>query len=455
MDTHDEHDHDEPVRVAPAGGHHDHDHDHDHGDHDDGAGNGDRGHGHNGSAPGPDDELHGLLAEFQTPGALIAAARKVKNAGYTEFDCYSPFPVHGIDDAMGIKRTKLPLVIFAGGISGLVGGAFLQWWMNAYNWPWNIAGKPSWSIPANVPVAYETTILLSVLTTFFGMWAANKLPQVWHPFFRLDRFSKVTDDGLFLGIDASDRRFEVEQTRQLLVAAGATDVEACYVDARPEARKVPAPIWAVMIALGMLALIPLVQVYKARATRSSSPRWHIFSDMDFQPKLKSDQPFPDFPDGRGNRGHVTGTVARGQLAGDDLYDRGLENGAWTTGFPAQVTIDPAALDRGQERFNVYCAPCHGYDGGGHGIIPERVKRIGGNWEARNLLLPPSATGPRSVITIPNGQLFNTISNGYNTMMGYAAQIPVADRWKIVLYVRALQRSQNAVHDELPPNSAVR
>jgi mono/diheme cytochrome c family protein len=401
-------------------------------------------------AAGPDDELHGLLAEFETPGALIAAARKVKNAGYTDFDCYSPFPVHGIDDAMGIKRTKLPLMVFAGGLAGLAGGVFLQWWMNAYNWPWNIGGKPAWSIPANVPIAYETTILLSVLTTFFGMWAANKLPQVWHPFFRLDRFARVTDNGLFLGIDASDRRFEVEQTRQLLVAAGATHVEACYVDTRPEARNVPKSIWAVMIALGMLSLIPLVQIYKARATKSSQPHWHIFSDMDFQPKVKSDQPFPDFPDGRGNRGHVPGTVARGQLAADDLFDRGLRDGAWTTGLPPQITVDKAALDRGQERYNVYCAPCHGYDGAGHGIVPERVKRGGGAWEARNLVSPES-----TAITMPNGQLFNTISNGFNTMMGYAAQVPVADRWKIVLYVRALQRSQNATRDELPPGATVR
>jgi mono/diheme cytochrome c family protein len=436
MDTHD--DSYESAEVerppTPAPGHGGHDGDHD----------------VHGPGPGPDDELHGLLAEFDTPGALIAAARKVKNAGYTDFDCYSPFPVHGIDDAMGIKMTRLPWVIFCGGLAGLLGGAFLQWWMNAYNWPWNIGGKPDWSIPANVPVAYETTILLSVFTSFFGMWAANKLPQVWHPFFRVDRFAKVTDDGLFLGIDASDRRFELEQTRQLLVAAGASHVESCYVDGRPEARQVPRAIWAVMIALGMLALIPLVQIYKARASKSSSPHWHIFSDMDFQPKVKSDQPFPDFPDGRGNRGHLAGTVARDQLAEDDLYDRGLENGAWTTKLPPQITVDAATMDRGQERFNIYCAPCHGFDGSGHGIVPERVKRIGGAWEARNLVSPDSVA-----ISMPNGQLFNTISNGYNTMMGYAPQVPVADRWKIVLYVRALQRSQNATRDELPPGATVR
>ena len=402
------------------------------------------------STDGGDTELHGLLAEFETPGALIAAARKVKNAGYTEFDCYSPFPVHGIDDAMGIKRTKLPLVVFGGGLTGLCGGLLLQWWMNAHNWPWNVSGKPTWSIPANIPIAYETTILLSVLTTFFGMWAANKLPQVWHPFFRLDRFAKVTDDGLFIGIEASDQRFELEQTKQLLVAAGATHVEECHTDARPEARTVPKAIYGVMIVLTVVALIPFAIAFKARASKSSDPHWHVFSDMDFQPKAKSDQPFAEFADGRANRGEIAGTVARGNLRADDAYYRGLRDGQWITELPAAFKVDVDKLNRGQERYNIYCAPCHGFDGGGHGIVPERVALRGGAWEARNLVSSDSVA-----IKMPNGQLFNTISNGYNTMMGYAAQVPVDDRWAILLYVRALQRGQNATQAELPAGAQVR
>ena len=401
--------------------------------------------------PDPNDgELHGLLAEFDTPGALIAAARKVKNAGYTEFDCYSPFPVHGIDDAMGIKRTRLPLAVFCGGAAGLVGGLLLQWWMNAYNWPWNVGGKPTWSIPANIPIAYETTILLSVLTTFFGMWAANKLPQVWHPFFRIERFATVTDDGLFLGIEAGDKRFERDQTKQLLVAAGATNVDECYLDARPEQREVPRPIWAALTVLTIVAIIPFALAFKARASKSTNPHWHVFSDMDYQPKAKSDQAFDEFADGRANRGEIAGTIARGNLKADDAFYRGLRDGAWIADLPTDVVATKAVLDRGQERYNIYCSPCHGYDGAGHGIVAERVAGYGGAWEARNLVASSSV-----VIPMPNGQLFNTISNGYNTMMGYAAQVPVRDRWAIVLYVRALQRSQNAVRDDLPPGAQVR
>jgi len=397
----------------------------------------------------PHEELHGLLAEFDTPGALIAAARKVKNAGFTEFDCYSPFPVHGIDAAMGIKPTRLPLAVFAGGVVGLAGGLFMQWWMNAHNWPWNVGGKPTWSIPASIPIAYETTILVAVLTTFFGMWAANKLPQVWHPFFRIERFATVTDDALFLGIEAGDKRFELQQTKQLLVAAGATHIEECYVDTRPEQTQVPRQVWAVLTVVTIVAIIPFALAFKARASKSSQPHWHVFSDMDYQPKAKSDQAFDEFSDGRANRGEILGTIARGQLKADTALYQGLREGAWITDLPADIVPTMAVLNRGQERYNIYCSPCHGYDGGGHGIVPERVSTYA-VWEARNLVASNSIA-----ITMANGQLYNTISNGYNTMMGYAAQIPVRDRWAILLYVRALQRAQNAIRDELPANTQVR
>ena len=177
-----------------------------------------------------DGALYGVLAEYDTPGELVEAARKVRDAGFTEFDCYSPFPVHGIDDAMGIKRTLLPVIIFCGGFAGTIGGLLLQWWTNAYNWPWNISGKPAWSIPANIPIAFETTILLSVFTSFFGMWIANKLPQVWHPFFRNDRFNHVTDDAFLIGIEARDKRFDADGTPKLLKDAGALSVERVFLE---------------------------------------------------------------------------------------------------------------------------------------------------------------------------------------------------------------------------------
>ncbi len=409
MSTHDDH-HDEPAAALPEHG-----------------------------------ALYGVLAEYDTPGELVEAAKKVRDAGYTEFDCYSPFPVHGIDEAMGIKRTILPLLIFGGGFTGLVGGVALQWYCNAYSWGWNISGKPTWSIPANIPIAFECTILFAVLTAFFGVWILNKLPQVWHPNFRSDRFMRVTDDAFLIGIEAADKRFDATATTKLLVDAGATAVEDVHLDPDPKNRQLPRWIVAFIVASTAFALIPFAIAAKARNSHSSEPHIHIFPDMDFQPKYKSDAAMDMFPDDRANRGELEGTVSRdpASLKADDLFYRGLENGAWTTGFPKQLEINEKLVDRGENRFNIYCTPCHGYDGKGNGSVPTRWAAEGNAWIPRNLVDPG-----QTPVAMPNGQLFNTISNGYQTMNGYAAQIPHADRWAIVLYVRALQRSQNATRQDV-------
>jgi hypothetical protein len=415
------------------------------------AGNG-NGHG--------DGELYGYLAEYDTPGELVEASRKVRDAGYTEFDCYSPFPVHGIDTAMGIKRTILPLLVFGGGFTGAVGGLLLQWYCNAHAWTWNISGKPTWSIPANIPIAYECAILLAVFASFFGMWILNKLPQVWHPLFRSDRFLRSTDDGFFLAIDARDRRFDAAKTRALLQEAGAIAIEDVHHDPDPAKKTMPKWITAFIVASTAFALIPFAIAAKARNSHSPEGHIHIFPDMDFQPYYKSDTAMDMMPDGRANRGEIQGTVARGSLQTAEDFYHGLEGGdggpKWLTGFPKAYpdghafSVDMDLLNRGKNRYEIYCTPCHGYDGRGNGMVPERVKQGGGAWQARNLVEAPTPDGKGgAVVTMPNGQLFNTISNGYNTMMGYAAQIPHADRWAIVAYIRALQRAQNASLDDVP------
>lgn len=395
-------------------------------------------------------ELYGVLAEFATPGALINAAKKVRDAGYQGFDCYSPFPVHGIDEAMGIKRTILPLIVFGGGLSGLGLGLLLQWWTNAHDWKWIVAGKPFFSIPANIPVAFETTILLSVFSAFFGMWILNKLPQVWHPLFRMGRFVRATDDSFFLAIEAADAKFSREETAALLAGAGALQVEECFKDPDPETRQVPKWIYAVIATSIAFSLVPFALIAKARNSTSREPHYHVISDMDFQQKVKSDARFDLFGDTRGNRGAIAGTVARGAANADEAFYAGLQaspdgSKQWLLGLPTQVVANADTLQRGRDQFNIYCAPCHGFDGQGNGAIPQRAAALGGAWAARNLVAADSV-----VIKMPNGQLYNTISNGFNTMAGYKEQIAVSDRWAIVLYTRALQRAANASQTDVPP-----
>ena len=165
---------------------------------------------------GTDAPLYGLVSECKTPHALKEAAKKVRDAGFEKWDTYTPFPVHGIDGAMGIKMTILPWIVLGAGLTGLTLAIWLQWWTNAHDYPFLISGKPFWSIPANVPIMFELTVLLSAFAALFGMLALNNLPMPAHPLDLKERFAKVTDDRFFLVVQAADTRFDDVETRELL-----------------------------------------------------------------------------------------------------------------------------------------------------------------------------------------------------------------------------------------------
>lgn len=169
--------------------------------------------------------LWGIVAEFHDPDQLVRAAERVRDEGYSRWDCYTPFPVHGLDGAMGVRSTKLPWLVLAAALTGCSGGVLMQWWMNAVDYKIIISGKPFWSLPANVPVAFELTILLSALTAFFSMLVMNDLPKFHHPLFAKPSFRRATTDRFFLAIEATDPRFDVERTERLLREVGGTGVE--------------------------------------------------------------------------------------------------------------------------------------------------------------------------------------------------------------------------------------
>lgn len=170
-------------------------------------------------------ELFGLLAEFESVDDLLKAARGVRDAGYKRWDVHSPFPVHGLDQAMGLKRTRLPLVVFGGGATGALGALVLQWWTNAVDYPFVISGKPFFSLPANIPVIFELTVLFAAFGAFFGMLMFNGLPELYHALFSSDRFRRVTTDGLFICIEAKDPGFDRKRTADLLLSLGASHLE--------------------------------------------------------------------------------------------------------------------------------------------------------------------------------------------------------------------------------------
>jgi len=174
-------------------------------------------------------KLYGVMAEFEDPTAVVEASRKAYAAGYRRMDAFSPYPIEELTEALGIKHTKLPLIVLIGGVLGCLGGYALCYWVSFSVYPLNIGGRPLNSWPAFIPVTFECTILLAAFAAVFGMLALNGLPQPYHPVFNVDSFEMATRNRFFLCIEARDPMFERKKTRgfltQLEGVAEVRDVE--------------------------------------------------------------------------------------------------------------------------------------------------------------------------------------------------------------------------------------
>lgn len=429
----------------------------------------------------------GWMAEYQDENSLLAAARKVRDSGYTKTDAFTPFPVHGIDEALGIKPTILPFIVLCAGITGLSTALLMQWWMNGVDYKYIISAKPFGITPASIPVAFELTVLFSAFTTFLGMIALNQLPKFSNPVFTNPRFDRATNDRFFLYVEAADKYYNRESVKELLSGTHPDSLDEVLEDTTPSA--LPRPIILGAILLVITGLIPAMIILNIRAGYSTAPRFHVFFDMDFQPKKKAQQTTTIFADGRTMRPQVKGTVGRGQLEEQDPFYLGydpskltaidtLETGkfvslqdpkaadgsaakpaadgsAQTPAAPASalnlpwidklpIEVDEANMALGKQKFETYCSACHGYAGFGDGLVHKRADAL-----AQGYWLAPTSLHVDKVRTQPVGQIFHTITKGQGKMASYASSLNPKERWAIVLYVRALQKSRNADMSEVP------
>lgn len=183
------------------------------------------------SSPGADgSRCYGVLAEFEDLRTFMAATERVRDAGYRRWDTHTPFPVHGLNDAMGLSPTRLPWWVLGGGALGLGGALLLQWWTNAVDYPYIISGKPLFSLPANIPITFEGTVLVAALVTFLGMLVKNDLPRWHHPLFHSDRFRRATADRFFISVEARDPAYDPDRLRHLFEELGADAVELVSED---------------------------------------------------------------------------------------------------------------------------------------------------------------------------------------------------------------------------------
>lgn len=428
--------------------------------------------------PAPQPVLAAMVAEFHTPQDLIKAARQVREAGYQKFDAHSPFPVHGIDEAMGIRMTRLPWFTFIAACIGGISAVGMQWWMNAIDYPFLISGKPLASIPAWMPIVFELCILLGAFTTVIAMFALNGLPRFASPFSRAMSTLRGSTDRFFVSLDARDPKFSLEGSRQLLESIGAQHVEACYID--PADAKFPKALVFGAIMLGSVLVVPPVAIAKHRWVEKRIPKVHWIQDMDFQTKFKTQKANKFFADGRSMRQEVVGTIARGELEDDDRLFKGLEfddgtlekllnaplappaapqpaaaDGAppaqapdpldalpWVKTAPIPVTLE--TLKRGEERYNIYCSTCHGLAGDGDGLVTLRAMELmQGTW------IKPVSYHTENVRNQPIGKLFNSVTHGVRKMSAMGDVVTVQDRWAILLYMRALQKTRTGGPADVP------
>jgi hypothetical protein len=168
--------------------------------------------------------IYGLLAEFDTPAQLVDAANKVREAGYTKTDAFSPFPLHEIDEALGIKRSILPILVFFGGITGLLSGLALQIFVHYIDYPIIVGGRPFISIPSFIPPTFELTILFASFTAVGSMLLLNGLPQPYHPVFNVPRFALATREKFFLLIETKDSKFNYDETKSFMQSLNPQEV---------------------------------------------------------------------------------------------------------------------------------------------------------------------------------------------------------------------------------------
>ncbi len=371
------------------------------------------------------DKLFGVTGLFKTPNEIVSAAKKIKEAGFKKFDVNTPYPVHGMDKAMGLKPTKLGFVTLIFGLSGTAFILFFMWWAGSIDYPVVIGGKPLFALPAFIPIAFEFTVLLAALSTVFGMLIFFfNLPANSYPLHDTNYMKAVSNDKYGIVILAEDPLFNEEQVKQLFISLNAENIESVY-----EFEKVNYQIFNPKFIM-FLAFVAILTSGATYFTLNKLMFMTPFTWMNIQEKNLPEARNTFFADSYSMRKPVEGTVARGFIP---YAYKGQTD-------PGPDLINPlvptkSVLELGRRKFLTYCSPCHGNNADGdsrlHGQFPN----------------PPTLHSDRAR-NFSDGKIYHIITNGQNIMPSYESQITRRERWAIVTYIRALQRAKNASEADL-------
>ncbi len=369
-----------------------------------------------------------VLGLFDDPQCLMDAIAFLKGKVSGRLEAYTPYPIHGIDKALGLKKSPVAGMVFVMGVIGALAGIGLELWTSAIDYPLMTAGKPFWSWQAFVPIMFEVTVLFATFTAGLGaLLLLNRLPYFRHPMLRARSMPLITRDKFALAVEFEGKELDIDGITALLNKTGARSTEVV------EAPLLTAPMSADFLLRGLsaIALACLVAGYLtywgSKLFPVSVPMVHMLD----QPRVDAQRESRYFADGFGMRLPVPGTVARGYLP----YSIKTQDEAAVLVNPLPMTA--AVLARGRQVFDTYCAVCHGPVGNG-------VSALTAAYGAK-----PANLTAQTIRDYPDGKIFHVVTAGKNAMPNYAAELDAGDRWSAVHYVRALQRALNARDSDLP------
>ncbi len=373
--------------------------------------------------------LYSYTGVFNSPNAIINAAEKVSEKGYKKYDVHTPYPLHGMNKAMKLPPSKLGYVALVIGLSGALSALLLMFWMSAVDYPIVIGGKPLFSFPAYVPVIFEVTVLsASIATVLTMLFIFFKLPNNAHPLHGTEYMKNVAADKYGISIQAEDEKFDEVEVKKLLEECGAINITAIYYDEEEinHKHKILEPKF-----IGFLLFTALLTSGVSYFTLNKVLYMSPFNWMMEQNKLNPQSTSTIFADGFGMRNPVEGTIPRGYLP----YPYKGQPEAAGVNLINPLPVTKQILDIGQKKFDIYCSPCHGFNGEGD-------SRLRGQFPN-----PPSLHSEK-VRTWSDGRIFHVITDGQNIMPSYSSQLNTDEKWAVVHYIRTLQRALNAKESDL-------
>ncbi len=370
---------------------------------------------------------YAVLGIFDTPDALMQAIPKVRASKLGTVEAYTPYPIHGIDEALGLRRSPLGGMVLVMGVLGALTAFGFQYWISAIDYPIVTGGKAANSWEAFIPIMFEVMVLFATFTAGLGMLLLlNKLPFFGHPVLSSKAITGITRDRYVLALEAESEAFDSAAAAQALQGAGAVEIEV-----------LPAPDRSpfltsdfILRTAGGIFTACLVAGLVMFLTIKWFPLLAPMKYMQDQPRLNAQKGSTFFKDGHGMQMPVAGTVARGYLP----TATGTQEAAATLVNPLPRTKEVFAV--GRKAFANRCEVCHGALGNGMGSL---TAAYGGK---------PANLQAQQFRDYPDGKIYWAIVNGKNAMPSQAADLTEAQRWSVVHYVRALQRAQNAKDEDL-------